>query len=140
MNPSRALLCFSLLALPGISSCTPGDDSCGDGLICEVTEEGAECVEDPSECHSNDDCAQPGYECGDWRYDGVLFCWHPDSSCMEHLQCPMNWFCEDPEDDGIFECVDGFPDCRVIVSDVDCLPGEICEDPDGDGRGTCVPG
>jgi len=118
--------------------CTPGEPSCSDGRICEIVEGEATCVEDPSECDTDDDCRQRGYECRDWAGAGIRTCWHPESTCRVSMSCPYHWFCEDPEDDGIFACVDGGEDCHPQLADLECGEGRLCPDPDGDGRGTCA--
>lgn len=121
--------------------CIPGDDSCPDGEICALSEGEARCVDDPNECYTDEDCTRDGFECRDWYTDGVLWCYHPESTCFDSVVCMFNHFCEDPEDDGIFTCVDGYPDCRPWFAEFDCPLDDTyrCEDPDGDGRGTCVP-
>jgi hypothetical protein len=118
--------------------CRPGEEGCGRGRVCVLAEGEARCVPDPNECHTDDDCPRPGWECRDWQTSGILSCWHPDSACWRHFDCPYNHFCEDPDGDGVFECIDGSPDCRPEYRHVECPPGMVCEDPDGDGRGSCV--
>jgi hypothetical protein len=123
----------------------PGDEcqtsaDCDDGEVCERELVVAEsrCVPDPNECYEDADCEdEEGYECRDWLTEDRLFCWHPDSICVRDDQCDYNNFCEDPEGDGVFECVDRAPLCRVCCASGDCPAGQDCVDDDGDGRGDC---
>jgi hypothetical protein len=123
------------------TACPPDATCCPDGQVCELADDGAHCVADPSECNPTEGCpGRPeGYECRDWLSDGVLFCWHPESTCFGHINCFVHSFCEDPDGTGIYHCVDGGPDCRVVMGNLECQAGNRCDDPDGDGRGTCVP-
>lgn len=116
--------------------CSTAED-CGDGELCEVVDGESTCVPDPDECHGDGDCAQPGYVCREWRLDGVQYCWHPDSLCLSDEDCDYNHFCEDPEGVGVYECVDGAPQCRAGHDTTDCPAGQVCVDDDGDGRGDC---
>lgn len=121
---------------PGV--CRPGEEGCGGGRVCVIEDGEARCVDDPNECHSDDDCPRAGWECRDWNTDGLLTCWHPDSRCQRHTDCVYHHFCEDPDGDGVFECVNGGEDCRPEYASNECPDGTRCDDPDGDGRGTCV--
>jgi len=119
--------------------CTPGETAgCDDGEICALVDGEAQCVDDPNECGSDADCTTDGYACRDWRSDGVLWCWHPDSTCYDDLMCRPHYFCEDTGG-GVYGCVDGSPDCRPDYhgQDPECEEGEVCTDPDGDGHGSC---
>ena len=53
------------------------------------------------------------------------------------MSCQYHHFCEDPDGDGIFDCVDGGADCHPDLVDLECGRGQVCDDPDEDGRGTC---
>jgi hypothetical protein len=116
--------------------CTTAED-CGDDELCEVVDGVSTCVPDPNECHEDADCTEPGYLCREWRLDGVLYCWHPDSLCLSDEDCDYNNFCEDPDGDGVYECIDHAPQCRVGHDATDCPSGQVCVDDDGDGRGDC---
>jgi hypothetical protein len=94
----------------------------------------ARCVDDPSECSSNDDCGHAGWECRDWLGTGARFCWSPASTCFDDLSCYEAEFCEDPEGDWTFTCVLHEGSCVVARDECRDL---ACVDDNGDGRGTC---
>lgn len=112
------------------------DDDCGEGELCQVIDGEARCIEDPSECRSDDDCTGV-WVCRDGLLTGVRFCWHPESDCFSDVTCSYNSFCEDEDEDGIFHCVLREGECRMAM-DIDCPGEEVCVDDDGDGRGICT--
>lgn len=111
-------------------------NSCDIGEICELRDGVAACVDDPSTCGSDDDCPMDDWRCGDWRTGGALFCWHPNSTCLDDLSCPDNNACRDDDRDGVYQCVDVSPLCRVGAPD-DCPWGQVCVDAEDDGLGSC---
>lgn len=119
----------------------PGDcetrDDCDDGEICEVDEGSSSCVPDPNECSDDEPCPE-GLECRDWLGMGYSFCSAVDSCHGNHNACDYNEFCEDSDGDGVTECVDHAPACRLGHDAGDCPEDQVCQDPDGDGYGECV--
>ncbi len=109
---------------------------CDDGELCELVDGELSCVPDPDECKDDSDCPDE-QECRSWCGQDYLSCWHRDLGCVCDRVCDYNHFCEDPEDDGVFECIDHWPLCRVGLEDQDCSLGQVCADDDGDGRGEC---